>query len=609
MMNTAQYWTDSAGVIAFEEPDLMNQKVWFSVESHGYLNENAPMGLNGVALDVRPGGSAVVPMRRINIAQRLYRFTGSGIFRDSILLGDTVPMVGEEGKPPIMGQDGGDAVVFGGRLHWLWGDTLIPSFPLGVFRGVGAVSDLPGNGGLDPDVGVALRYMRNEDGGFRPILNLPTGVGQVFWYSKPRVVGDGRGAEHLMTDYHGVKVDNGFQVVEWGLAEYSDKTGKFELVAKYPLKTGFLTPEADGTVVFRHEAGGREYFYHASPYPAIRYPTDYASQADFTTREAFTCLKQGKRFDGSAGQLDRDRRGSLRWAWKKDTSPITEGQMDRLVKSGAMEPRERWYAVKDVETGKPVGSHHGSIYWNAHRNRWVSVRLEHGGETKLGEVWYLEGDTPQGPWVYARKIITHAWKDHHCSFYATAQLPFFDSDNGRTIYLKGSFSSMFGDEKTGVPRHNYGIMMYKLDLDDSRLRLPVPVYHRDGPDELYGTKEAFPKPETDLDLVWFAPDRPTSGSVPVYQQDAAGGKGAMLTTAPLPGAKPAFYAVSAADASATTGTVPLHEFRHRKTGRRLYSTSRSLVDRQFIRVAQPVCRVWQNPILFNPYGSPEAGIW
>ena len=36
MTNTAEYWTDNNGVIAFMEPDLMNQRVHFEVGSHGY---------------------------------------------------------------------------------------------------------------------------------------------------------------------------------------------------------------------------------------------------------------------------------------------------------------------------------------------------------------------------------------------------------------------------------------------------------------------------------------------------------------------------------------------------------------------------------------------
>ena len=514
MLNCAQYWTDNNGVVAFNEPDLMNQKVWFTVESHGYANDNAPMGFKGVVLDIKPGGSAVVPMRRINVAQRLYRMTGSGMYRDSILLGDDVPPIPEPGKVPVLGQDGGDMVRFKGHYHWLWGDTLITRFPLGVFQGTSAVSDPPESGGLDPDRGVALRYLRKDDGELRPIINLKLEAGKPYWYHRMRVVKDKQGDEHFLTDY--AQVNGAMQVLERGLLEYSEKTGYLELVAKYPDHPIFVT-EGGGTTVFHHTVKGKDYLYHSGPFPVVRYPADYRSQRDMTTREAFTCLKEGSRYDGSAAQIDRDEKGKLRWGWKKNTSPITQTQMDQLVKAGAMKDEERWYSVKDVDSGKAVLYHQGSIYWNPYRKRWISIFSQNFGDTLVGEIWYVEADTPQGPWSYGKKIITHNWPGHTCSFYVPAQLAEFDKNGGQTIYLKGSFSAEFGDVKTAAARHNYNIMVYKLALDDPRLFLPVPVYHDTAKSGTYGTKKDFDGTKRDLDLVWFAPDRPASGTVPIYQ--------------------------------------------------------------------------------------------
>ena len=62
-----------------------------------------------------------------------------------------------------------DNCVYHGRLFWLWGDTGKPSYPLGHFATAGAVSDLPGHGGLDPAVGVNLEYFVDQDGFSRPI--------------------------------------------------------------------------------------------------------------------------------------------------------------------------------------------------------------------------------------------------------------------------------------------------------------------------------------------------------------------------------------------------------------------------------------------------------
>ena len=43
-------YTDSAGVAAFHEPGLMNQKVFFHVKSHGYEYPKDAFGYRGVRL-------------------------------------------------------------------------------------------------------------------------------------------------------------------------------------------------------------------------------------------------------------------------------------------------------------------------------------------------------------------------------------------------------------------------------------------------------------------------------------------------------------------------------------------------------------------------------
>src|SRR4029450_7322407 len=86
------YVTDSAGLVAFDAPGLMNQRVFFHVKSHGYEFPKDGFGYRGVALDIMPGGSAQLKIKRLNIAERLYRVTGEGIYRDSVLLGRQPPI-------------------------------------------------------------------------------------------------------------------------------------------------------------------------------------------------------------------------------------------------------------------------------------------------------------------------------------------------------------------------------------------------------------------------------------------------------------------------------------------------------------------------------------
>src|SRR5436309_3721682 len=86
-VNHIRHYTDSNGVVAFHEPGLMNQTVFFHVKSHGYEYPKDGFGFRGKALAVTEGGSARLTIRRLNIAERLYRVTGEGIYRDSLLAG------------------------------------------------------------------------------------------------------------------------------------------------------------------------------------------------------------------------------------------------------------------------------------------------------------------------------------------------------------------------------------------------------------------------------------------------------------------------------------------------------------------------------------------
>ena len=87
-----RYYTDSAGLIAFDEPGLMGRRVFFGVAAHGYELAKDGFGIRGVVLEPKPGGSAKLKIRRLNIAERLYRITGYGVYRDSVLLGRKRPV-------------------------------------------------------------------------------------------------------------------------------------------------------------------------------------------------------------------------------------------------------------------------------------------------------------------------------------------------------------------------------------------------------------------------------------------------------------------------------------------------------------------------------------
>jgi hypothetical protein len=78
-------------------------------------------------------------------------------------------------------------------------------------------------------------------------------------------------------------------------------------------------------------------------------------------------------------------------------------------------------------------------------------------------VWYAEALHPEGPWSEARKIVTH---DRY-SFYNVKQHPYFAK--GPYIYFEGTYTQSFSGNDQATPRYDYNQIMYRLNLDDTRL--------------------------------------------------------------------------------------------------------------------------------------------
>src|SRR5262249_51209014 len=152
---------------------LMNQTVFVHVRSHGYEFPKDGFGIRGKTIKVVPGGKATLKIKRLNIAERLYRVTGAGVYRDSVLLGAKVPVREAVLNAQVFGSDSVVSALYQGKIYWFWGDTNRPSYPLGNFHVPGATSLLPGNGGLDPEAGVDLSYFLGDDGFARPTAKLP----------------------------------------------------------------------------------------------------------------------------------------------------------------------------------------------------------------------------------------------------------------------------------------------------------------------------------------------------------------------------------------------------------------------------------------------------
>ncbi len=580
--NNIRLVTDSQGVVAFEEPGLMGQSVFFTVRSHGYEHAKDGFGFAGKALQVTEGGQAQLKVKRLNVAERLYRVTGAGLYRDSVLTGKSVPIRDPLLNAKVFGSDSVVNAIYHGKLRWFWGDTNRPAYPLGSFQVTGAVSELPGKGGLDPDIGVDLTYFADDKGFARGMAPVP-GEGPT-WIFGLVVLRDSDNHEHMYSHY--VKVRGFLNVYEHGMVEYDDAHDRFEKRVQFPLDA----PIRPGGQTFVHRDGSEEYVYFCLPYPLLRVRATAQALLDLSQYEAFTCLADGSRLDEA--KVERDANGLPRYAWKRNTPMVGPAEQAKLVKRGLLKPDEVLLPLRDVTTGKVVQAHTGSVYWNAYRKRWIMITVEMGGSSSvLGEVWFAEAPTALGPWVYARKIATH---DKY-SFYNPKQHTYFDKDGGRTIFFEGTYTQMFSGNSNATPRYEYNQVMYKLNLDDGRLNLPVPIYATNEPDPRFVTEAVGNEGRNFGTIGFFAWERPAEGSVPIYAQTTGQGGLRVGKAGETPSGKPLFYAAPVGAKDSPTATEPLYEWRNPAQKRSLYATESAQLQPGYERVEPALCRVWPNP--------------
>lgn len=578
-VNSIVHVTDSAGNVAFLEPGLMNQAVFFSVRSHGYEFPKDGFGFRGTRLDVTPGGKATLKIKRINLAERLYRITGGGTYRDTVLLGQAAPTVEPLLNAKVVGSDSVVNAVLNGRLHWFWGDTLRPSYPLGNYEVPGATSRLPSDGGLDPSVGVNLDYFKAPDGFAKATCKMP-GKGPT-WIFGAAVVKNSAGKDELLTGY--MKVEPPLKVYARGVAKFNPEQQEFEKVLEFP-QLPTLFPEG---VALSYRDGDVDYVYFCKPYPLVRIRATSEAFRDPAQYEAYTCLKQGSTADKP--EVERDAAGKVHYTWKRNTAFVGPAEQQKLISSGMLKSEEALLRLRDRDTGKPVVCHTGSVNWNAYRKRWAMITVQHYGTSLLGELWYAEADSPLGPWEYAVKIMTH----EKYSFYNPKQHPYFDQQDGRLIYFEGTYTQMFSGNPVATPRYEYNQMMYRLDLGDPRLAMPVPVYQADASGPFHAkSKDAPPAGDS---MRFLALDRPGVNSIPVYSIPSTDGKSHQLTTQkPQVGSETVAFHALPHDLKPVPATVtPLYEFTSSDGKQREYRLERNGAKPGYTRTETPVCLVWK----------------
>jgi hypothetical protein len=500
-----------------------------------------------------------------------------------------------------LGSDSVINAIYRGKIYWFWGDTNRPGYPLGNYHVPGATSELHGKSGLDPRVGVDLTYFVDETGFAKPTAKMPgdgptwiTGLVVLPPDEGNRDQSRDEGRERMFAPY--IKVKPPLEVYEHGLAEFDDATNAFKKVKSfdndapiYPDGHPFIEGEGDS----RHV-----YFCH--PYPLVRVRATVAGLANLAEYEAFTCLKPGSRLKNP--EIDRGTDGKIRYEWRANTPAVGPAEQKKLIAGKLIQPHEALLQLADHDSGKAIFAHHGSVYWNEFRKRWIMITVELGGSSShLGEVWYSEADSPVGPWAYAVKIVTH----NRYSFYNPKQHPMFDENGGREIFFEGTYTHSFSGNNDQTPRYDYNQIMYRLDLDDPRAIVPVAFYSQSDRNR-FAARAPVPRANASMHLpnlssiAFFACERPANGMLalcqkmegpPILAAKARQEEGEQLVCWVLP----------ADAAKLPAACVELFEY-SADDGRRAYSTDPDLSLPGFKRNPQPICRVWKNPWRENTGG-------
>jgi len=404
-----RFVTDNAGVIAFDSPELMGRETWFDVIGHGDEVPKDGFGMRGVRLKPEPGKTLKVEVTRTILARRLGRITGAGLFAESQKLGQAIGWR-ESG---ILDCDSVQNAVHRGRLFWLWGDTTLARYPLGIFDGTSATTPLHPLTAFEPPVRLELTCFTDDQGAPRGIARMP-GDGPT-WVTGYLSLPDKTGAPRLVGSY--LKIKPPMDAYRCGLCVWNDPTSTFESLRVVWTKSDAAPkppPCPEGHPAPWKDDMGKDWVLFGNPLPTLRCPAGFEAWQDPSTWEVLKAQE----------------------------------------------------SLPSAADGNAIKPHSGSIAWNAWRHRWVTVFMQAFGQpSAFGELWYAEADRPTGPWGPAVKILTH----ENYTFYNPRLHPEFTPADSPILIFEGTYTMQFADKPAPTPRYDYNQVLYRLDLDDPAL--------------------------------------------------------------------------------------------------------------------------------------------
>jgi hypothetical protein len=394
--------SDNLGLVAIDDPDLLGREIFLHVKSHGYGVPKDGFGYEGVRTTLKPGGKFRIEVERRNLAKRLGRLTGAGLFAEGEKLG-IPPLLPETG---VYGCDSVLTARIGDRILHLWGDTMLPGYPLGIYQSTAATTPTLPLKKYEPPIAMPYTLFRDGKGKPRGVAAMP-GDGPTWLGAMIAFPNNQLGATWS-------KIRNHVEEYEVGICTWDGETKNF-----VSAKTLWKSADGKKPLILRghpvrwQDPNGKRWLLFGDPFPEARCPDDFES-------------------------------------WK---NPATWEKVERPA-----HPRSA--------DGAEIQPHRGSIAWNSYRKRWVAIFTQKFGKpSALGEIWYAESESPLGPWEKTVKVLTH----NNYTFYNPRIQTDLTPENTSFLLFEGTYTAEFADHAKPTPRYNYNQILYRLDLDDPKL--------------------------------------------------------------------------------------------------------------------------------------------
>ncbi|GAB4275085.1 MAG: hypothetical protein Kow0029_15940 [Candidatus Rifleibacteriota bacterium] len=461
--------SDNDGFITLFAPDLEGKTARFKITGNGYSTGQRDFwGEESFTTTIQAGKFEKCYLKRTQLAQRLYRITGASRYNHTILAGKKPRFETSDLLPGgVIGQDSVITVPWKNRLWNFYGDTL----GLSGFNFSASCARLPFSDKMhpsfDPDIGLPLEYLVDENGFAKKMIE--TGKKGFTWieYVLPVKLFANSKSKSLLARY--VLHSSLEKAEEAGFALFQESEGSFRIVKRFKTSKGHKCTHPVPIFI----GSERRYLLFPWEMTGVEYSEIVNEQEHFF----YTCFRKmdskakrtkGFLLNGEKCYIERDSKGRAIYSWRKGGVAASSLFQQILLQKGVMTEDDVLFAPLEIDSGKRIARFDGSIAYNSFKGCWICISQG----IKPGDIIYAEADTPTGPWGFARKVSEFK----RYNLYNPAQHPWFAQENDRFIYYEGTYTNFFSDSPGKNPEADYNQVMFKLDLAQEDLIMPIPVY-------------------------------------------------------------------------------------------------------------------------------------